>query len=103
MKNNISVIKREEIELFEITGELRYDFLSDRKKGNELSEFETYLLVKIGDVLRSVNSKYFWINGNYSWSEDGNAINYCSIWLTRNGIPVLENKGKLYHIGLHSS
>lgn len=103
MKNNISVIKREEIELFEITGELRYDFLSDRKKGNELSEFETYLLVKIGDVLRSVNSKCCWINGNYSWSEDGDAINYCSIWLTRNGIPVLENKGKLYHIALHSS
>ena len=103
MENNISVIKKEEIELFEITGELRYDFLSNRKKANELSEFETFLLVKIGDVLRSANSKYFWNNGNYSWSEDGSINNYYSIWLTRNGIPILENKDKLYHIGLHAS
>ena len=103
MISNSSVIKREEIELYEITGEARYSFVSSRKKSNELSEFETYLLIKIGDALRSYYSKTFWINGNYSWSRDGNTQNYYSIWLTRNGIPILENKDKLYHIGLHTS
>ena len=103
MISNSSVIKREEIELYEIAGEARYTFVSNRKKSNELSEFETYLLIKIGDALRSYYSKTFWINGNYSWSRDGNTQNYYSIWLTRNGIPILENKDKLYHIGLHSS
>lgn len=103
MISNSSVIKREEIELYEITGEARYSFVSNRKKSNELSEFETYLLIKIADALRSFYSKTFWINGNYSWSRDGNTENYYSIWLTRNGIPILENKDKLYHIGLHSS
>ena len=103
MISNSSVIKREEIELYEITGEARYSFVSNRKKYNELSEFETYLLIKIADALRSYYSKTFWINGNYSWSMDGNTQNYYSIWLTRNGIPILENKDKLYHIGLHSS
>ena len=103
MISNSSVIKREEIELYEITGEARYSFVSNRKKSNELSEFETYLLIKIADALRSYYSKTFWINGNYSWSRDGNTQNYYSIWLTRNGIPILENKDKLYHIGLHAS
>ena len=103
MISNSSVIKREEIELYEITGEARYSFVSNRKKYNEMSEFETYLLIKIGDALRSYYSKTFWINGNYSWSRDGNTKNYYSIWLTRNGIPILENKDKLYHIGLHAS
>ena len=103
MISNSSVIKREEIELYEITGEARYTFVSNRKKSNELSEFETYLLIKIADALRSYYSKTFWINGNYSWSRDGNTQNYYSIWLTRNGIPILENKDKLYHIGLHTS
>ena len=103
MISNSSVIKREEIELYEITGEARYSFVSNRKKSNELSEFETYLLIKIGDALRSYYSKTFWINGNYSWSMDGNTQNYYSIWLTRNGIPILENKDKLYHISLHAS
>lgn len=103
MISNSSVIKREEIELYEITGEARYSFVSNRKKSNELSEFETYLLIKIADALRSFYSKTFWINGNYSWSMDGNTQNYYSIWLTRNGIPILEDKDKLYHIGLHAS
>lgn len=103
MISNSSVIKREEIELYEITGEARYSFVSNRKKSNELSEFETYLLIKIADALRSYYSKTFWKNGNYSWSRDGNTENYYSIWLTRNGIPILEDKDKLYHIGLHAS
>ena len=103
MKSKTSVIKREEIELYEITGETRYDFISKRKASSQLSEFESFLLVKIGDVLRSDNTKTFWKNGNYSWSYDGNMENFYSIWLTVNGIPVLEHNGKIYHVALHCS
>lgn len=103
MKNKTSVIKREEIELYEITGESRYDFISRRKASSQLSEFEHFLLIKIGDVLRGDNTETFWLNGNYSWSKDGNKNDYHSIWLTGNGIPVLEHNGKLYHVALHES
>lgn len=103
MKSKTSVIKREEIELYEITGESRYDFLSQRKASSQLSEFEQFLLVKIGDVLREDNTETFWKNGNYSWSKDENINDYHSIWLTGNGIPVLEHNGKLYHVALHES
>lgn len=100
-----STIERDEIELFEITGECRYDFLARRKKPQDRSEFEQYLLVKIGNALRSENSQYYWENGNFTWYTDGTKLKSNCLWITTNGIPILEDmsNGKLFHVALHAS
>ena len=89
MSRKTSICKSD-IVLFEITQP--DSFLSSRKNARELSDFEASMLTLIGNALRCSGSQHFWSNGQYSWYRDGKQEKIDRVWLTDNGIVILEKE-----------
>ena len=90
MSKGTTTIKKSSLSFFEI---LEIDnYVSNKKKVKDLSDFESSMLVLIGNAIRGSKSQHFWLNGAYSWYRDGRQEKIDRVWLTKNGIAVFEQE-----------
>lgn len=90
MSKGTTTIKKSSLSFFEI---LEIDnYVSNKKKAKDLSDFESSMLVLIGNAIRGSKSQHFWLNGAYSWYKDGRQEKIDRVWLTKNGIAVFEQE-----------
>ena len=90
MSRGTTTIKKSSLSFVEI---LEIDnFCQQKKKAKDLSDFESSMLILIGNAIRGRNSQHFWLNGAYSWYRDERQEKIDRVWLTKNGIAVFEQE-----------
>jgi hypothetical protein len=90
MSRGTTTIKKSSLSFVEI---LEIDnFCQQKKKTKDLSDFESSMLILIGNAIRGRNSQHFWLNGAYSWYRDERQEKIDRVWLTKNGIAVFEQE-----------
>lgn len=90
MSKGTTTIKKSNLSFFEV---LEIDnYVSNKKKAKDLSDFESSMLILIGNAIRGRYSQHFWINGAYSWYRDERQEKIDRVGLTKNGIAVFEQE-----------
>lgn len=56
-----------------------------------VSDMEAFLLKTVGDAIRGKGSDYIWKDGSYAWFTDGSQSHMQRVFLTENGILILED------------
>lgn len=93
-----TIISRNDFGLFEIGNEFKENF--KECTSIELSDFQKAALEWVGKAFRQDCSQHFWNNGRYCWYTDETQTKKQCVWMTKNGIPMLEDleNGNLYRI-----
>lgn len=90
MSKGTTTIKKSNLSFFEV---LEIDnYVKNKKKAKDLSDFESSILILIGNAIRGSKSQHFWLNGAYSWYRDERQEKIDRVWLTTNGVPVFEQE-----------
>ena len=64
MSKGTTTIKKSNLSFFEVLEIGNY--VGNKKKAKDLSDFESSMLILIGNAIRGSKSQHFWLNGSYS-------------------------------------
>ncbi len=102
----IQILEREQLELRQIDDEFKNGF--ERRTGcTSLTQFESFFLQVVGNLLRPIDSQYFWLNNSFGWwkreyDKNGDPIkdHEFSVWLDKYGNCMYEDhdENKLYRV-----